>query len=206
LLDPVPKVVDVARLPHNPEKVTQEGLIPGFKIEFEDEQTRRLVLSKAKNLGSGSYAPLSVRKSMSEGERSSISAFRQMTAVLARQGIQNLPIMMPSGNIKRSNYGYQPQGGMGYGQPMQGGMGYGQPMQGGMGYGQPMQGGMGPGATYAAAASMGPVGPVGPDTSQPATSQPAATAQDPAALMPQRVNNFFGGRQRRAPLNVMDIQ
>ncbi len=53
---------------------------------------------------------------------------------------------------------------------------------------------------------MGPVGPVGPDTSQPATSQPAATAQDPAVLMPQRVNNFFGGRQRRAPLNVMSIQ
>jgi regulator of replication initiation timing len=196
LMDPPPLVVDVARLPFNVEKFG-DGLIPGFKIELENEQTRRLVLSKARNLAAGAYAPLSVRRSMSEGERSSISAYRQMSAVLTKQGIQGLPVMMPSGNIKRpwtgtnyGNFGY----GNGYGHQQQ------QQPHGFAG----LFSGAPPSALHAAPApapstAAAPVGPIDPA----ASAQPAAMAQ-PVAHLPQRVNNFLG-RQRRPALNVMEI-
>ena len=98
-MDPLPVIVDVARLPHN--KDIQLSYTPGLKIEFESEEVRKGALRMAKNLKNGPLNQISIRRSMDEGERQQIAAYQQMERSLSTQGIA-IPHMYPSGNIRRN--------------------------------------------------------------------------------------------------------
>ena len=99
-LDPIPVIVAVARLPHNPETHSS----PGLKIEFLDEATRDIALKYAKNLKPPSpYSKLKVRRSMSKGERDMILAYRNLYFSLLPQGIE-IDYMHPSGVLVRKRH------------------------------------------------------------------------------------------------------
>ena len=98
-MDPLPAIVDVARLPHN--RDVQLTYTPGLKIEFETEEVRKGALRMAKNLRDGPLNQISIRRSMDEGERQQIAAYQQMERSLNTQGIV-IPHMYPSGNIRRN--------------------------------------------------------------------------------------------------------
>jgi len=176
-LVPSPQVIDVMRLPHNPNLVA-EGFTPGLKIEFADENTRRAVLSNAKNLANSPFQSASVRRSMPDGERNAIQVMRQTNAALSRQGIYNLPEIMPSGNIRRPR-GFRPYRGGAHGGP---GGAYGGPT--GDGGGNAWFGMRAPG---------------------PAAGQQQQQQQQQNDTFPAVVNNYLGNQQRRTPLDVMAI-
>jgi hypothetical protein len=96
-LDPMPTIIAVSRLPHNPVDLK---FTPGFKIEFATEETRDNVLRAAKNLKDGRMKGISVRRSMSQGERNQVQAYQHMERTFANHGIA-IPHMYPSGNLKR---------------------------------------------------------------------------------------------------------
>ena len=98
-LDPVPKIVDVARLPYNP--ATREATYhPGLKIELESNEDRQKVLRHAKNLKGSPYEMVNVRESMSPGQRRSIDTFRHLTNTMRSQGMHNIPQILPSGMMR----------------------------------------------------------------------------------------------------------
>jgi hypothetical protein len=96
-MSPVPNIIETARLPH-PEDASFN---PGVKIEFETEDVRNLVMKHVRNLKGGMYNELAVRRSMNEGERSLIYAFRQLSRTLYNQGLST-PYMFPSGNLSKA--------------------------------------------------------------------------------------------------------
>ena len=97
-LTPVPEIIAVARLPHNPVGLTYT---PCLKIEFDSEEEKRRALRECKNLSGSPLAGISIRSSMSEAERKQIQNYQQMQRALVAQGIQ-IPFMYPSGKLRRS--------------------------------------------------------------------------------------------------------